>query len=150
MSINIAFRGFRIRPSNVKLARDKVTASFGLCKIEMLPINAYGVVDEDFEIIRTQKFEGKDIDFEKLMNFTEWGRKYSVKDVNAFTRLYCTDGSYDRIHHADIFIRASIYEKDKAKFYDALEHEVMHCLLGAVIPVYRQPATAKKPRMKSD
>lgn len=139
--MSIDFRAFEISPSNVKLACDIVKQRFEIeakklkIKIRIPKIEAFAVVDEDFERIREERHEisSKRSYFDRL---AEWGDAHGpVKDCMAFTNNF-RDKKTDEVVYAEIFIRASIYNSNREKFYEILEPEITHVLFPNTIMAY--------------
>lgn len=139
--MSIDFRAFKIRRSNVVLAWDRVAEEFGLNeaekrKIRMPKIEAFAVIDEDFERIHEQRREVSS-KRSSFMRAAEWGDAHAPVEVcMAFTSNF-RDKETDEVVKAEIFIRASIYKDNREEFYEILEHEIRHVMFPDLIMVHR-------------
>jgi hypothetical protein len=146
----IDFKAFKVSEHNIQVAckivkeRFKADADVLGIKIEIPKIDAWAVVDADFEKMRLYCDEKvlkcgfpKAVAEEKELQRLEYGENFAIehhlKWCNGFSHITWQDGRCDKITSAEIYIRASIYDKNPRKFYAIMEHEVTHCLFPDII-----------------
>jgi hypothetical protein len=147
----IDFKAFEVSEHNVKVCCEIVKERFKAdaerlgIKVKIPKIEARAVVDEDFEKLRMYSHQevmncGNPIAIaeERRTQRFEYGINHPIdkdwiKACNGWTHIVWNDEQCKEIKWAEIYIRASIYDKNPKKFYAVLEHEVAHALFPNVI-----------------
>lgn len=143
---DVSFRCWKVSQHNVKVVCKVVKEKFKLdyeklgIKVEGPKIDVRAVLDEDFEKLRLLHHElqvncgtPRAVALEQQFQRFEYGQNFSidndwVENCNGWTHIIWQDSRCNKVKSAEIYIRASIYEKNPDKFYAVLEHEVSHAL----------------------